>query len=57
MATNKLTRQANTVFEQINTLKEYIIKGFVMDDYRLKNGQYFGKDYFDRIIKKLETKR
>jgi hypothetical protein len=28
------------------TLREYIIKGFVMDDDRLKNGQYFGKDYF-----------
>ena len=28
------------------TLKEYIIKGFAMDDERLKNGQYFGKDYF-----------
>ena len=27
------------------TLKEYIIKGFVMDDERLKNGRYFGKDY------------
>jgi hypothetical protein len=28
------------------TLKEYIIKGFVMDDERLKNGHHFGKDYF-----------
>ena len=27
-----------------NTLKEYIIKGFIMDDERLKNGRYFGKD-------------
>ena len=27
-------------------LKEYLIKGFAMDDERLKNGRYFGKDYF-----------
>ena len=27
-------------------IKEYIIKGFAMDDERLKNGRYFGKDYF-----------
>lgn len=26
-------------------IKEYIIKGFAMDDERLKNGRYFGKDY------------
>lgn len=32
-----------------NTLKEYIIKGFVMDDDRLKNGRYFGKDYFKEL--------
>ena len=31
------------------TLKEYIIKGFVLDDERLKQGKRFGKDYFDRI--------
>ena len=31
-----------------NTLKEYIIKGFVLDDERLKQGnKVFGKDYFD----------
>jgi len=26
-------------------IKEYIIKGFTLDDERLKNGRYFGKDY------------
>jgi hypothetical protein len=31
------------------TLKEYIIKGFVLDDERLKQVKRFGKDYFDRI--------
>jgi len=29
-----------------NTLKEFIIKGFVLDDERLKQGKLFGKDYF-----------
>ncbi|HZK61723.1 MAG TPA: RhuM family protein, partial [Anaerovoracaceae bacterium] len=32
------------------TLKEYIIKGFVMDDERLKQGnRVFGRDYFNKI--------
>ena len=34
-----------------NTLKEYIVKGFVLDDDRLKQGQAFGKDYFDELEK------
>ena len=33
------------------TLKEYIIKGFVLDDERMKQGgQVFGKDYSNRIL-------
>lgn len=28
-------------------LREYMIKGFALDDQRLKNGTHFGKDYFD----------
>ncbi len=32
------------------TLKEYIIKGFVLDDERLKQGKSFGKDYFDELL-------
>jgi hypothetical protein len=31
------------------TLKEYIIKGFVLDDERMKHGKRFDKDYLDRI--------
>ncbi|WP_217166273.1 RhuM family protein [Solitalea canadensis] len=27
------------------TLKEFILKGFVVDDERLKQGKKFGKDY------------
>ena len=33
-----------------NTLKEYLIKGFILDDDRLKNGRYFGKDYFRELL-------
>jgi hypothetical protein len=31
-------------------IKEYIIKGFAMDDERLKNGRFFGKDYFRELL-------
>ncbi|VVB88335.1 Virulence protein RhuM family protein [uncultured archaeon] len=33
-----------------NTLREFIIKGFVLDDERLKQGKRFGKDYFDELL-------
>ena len=39
------------------TLKEFIIKGFVLDDERLKNGQHFGKDYFDELLEKIREIR
>lgn len=33
------------------TLKEFIIKGFVLDDKRLKQGgQVFGRDYFEELL-------
>jgi hypothetical protein len=38
-------------------LKEYIIKGFAMDDERLKNGRYFGKDYFDELLERVRSIR
>lgn len=31
-------------------IKEYIIKGFAMDDERLKNGRYFGQDYYRDLL-------
>lgn len=34
-------------------IKEYIIKGFAMDDERLKNGQFFGKDYFKELLERV----
>ena len=40
------------------TLKEYIIKGFVMDDERLKQGQtVFGKDYFKELLQRIRSIR
>ena len=39
-------------------LKEYIIKGFTMDDERLKNPQYtFGTDYFDEQLARIRDIR
>jgi hypothetical protein len=40
------------------TLKEYIIKGFVLDDTRLKQGQVvFGKDYFKELLQRVRSIR
>jgi hypothetical protein len=41
----------------IKILKEYIIKGFAMDDNRLKNGRYFGKDYFYELLERVRSIR
>ena len=39
-------------------LKEYIIKGFVLDDHRLKQGQaIFGKDYFKELLQRVRSIR
>jgi len=38
-------------------IKEYIIKGFAMDDERLKNGQFFGKDYFRELLERVRSIR
>jgi len=40
------------------TLKEFIIKGFVLDDERLKQGKtVFGKDYFDELLERIREIR
>lgn len=39
------------------TLREYVIKGFVMDDERLKQGKQFGKDYFDELLERIREIR
>ena len=39
------------------TLKEFITKGFVLDDERLKQGKHFGKDYFDELLERIREIR
>ena len=39
------------------TLKEYIQKGFVLNDEMLKNGRPFGKDYFDELLERIREIR
>lgn len=39
------------------TLREFIIKGFVMDDERLKQGKRFGRDYFDELLERIREIR
>lgn len=54
VSTKKATR-----FRQwaTKTLKEYITKGFVLNDEMLKNGKPFGKDYFDELLEKIREIR
>lgn len=39
------------------TLKEYIQKGFVLNDDMLKNGNPFGRDYFDELLERIREIR
>ncbi len=39
------------------TLREFIIKGFVLDDERLKHGKRFGRDYFDELLERIREIR
>ena len=38
-------------------LKEIVIKGFVLDDDRLKQGKHFGQDYFDELVSRIREIR
>lgn len=40
-----------------DTLTQYIIKGFVINDEMMKNGRLFGKDYFDELIERIREIR
>jgi hypothetical protein len=40
-----------------NILKEFIVKGFVLDDERLKLNKRFGKDYFDELLERIREIR
>ena len=39
------------------TLKEYIQKGFVLNDEMMKNGRPFGSDYFDELLERIREIR
>jgi hypothetical protein len=39
------------------SLKELIVKGFVLNDEMLKNGKVFGKDYFDELLERIREIR
>lgn len=39
------------------TLREFVIKGFVLDDQRLKLNKRFGKDYFDELLERIREIR
>lgn len=55
----RVNSKSATKFRQwaTNTLKEYIIKGFVLNDDMLKNGKPFGKDYFDELLERIREIR
>lgn len=40
-----------------SVLREFIVKGFVLDDERLKQGKTFGKDYFDELLERIREIR
>ena len=40
-----------------STLREFIIKGFVLNDEMLKNGRAFGRDYFDELLERIREIR
>jgi len=40
-----------------SVLREFIIKGFVLDDERLKQGKQYGKDYFDELLERIREIR
>ena len=39
------------------TLREFIVKGFVLNDAMLKNGRTFGQDYFDELLERIREIR
>ena len=53
----RVNSQRGTHFRQWATqrLNEYLVKGFIMDDERLKEGVNLGSDYFDEILERIRT--
>lgn len=38
-------------------MKDFLVKGYVLDDERLKQGRHFGKDYFDDLLERIREIR
>lgn len=38
-------------------LNEFLVKGFVLDDERLKEGRHLGVDYFDELLERIRDIR
>lgn len=55
----RVNSQEATAFRKWATevLHEYIIKGFAMDDERLKQMKHFGRDYFDEMLERIREIR
>lgn len=55
----RVNSKKTTRFRQwaTKTLKEYITKGFVLNDELMKNGQPFGRDYFDELLERIREIR
>lgn len=55
----RVRSQRGTQFRQWATekLSEYLIKGFTMDDEKLKNMKNFGEDYFDELLERIRDIR
>jgi len=52
-----ITKHLKNIFESGELEEEHITKSFVMDDERLKNGQFFGKDYFRELLERVRSIR
>lgn len=55
----RINSKKATKFRQwaTQTLREYITKGFVLNDDMLKNGRSFGKDYFKELLERVRSIR
>lgn len=55
----RVRSKRGTQFRQWATerLKEYVVKGFTMDDERLKEGKNLGQDYFDELLERIRDIR
>ena len=52
----RVNSERATQFRQwaINILRDFAIRGYVLDNERLKNGSFFNKDYFDHLLAESE---